>query len=257
MTSLTRFDNDGLELIIDTVTGEAFTTLSGYARMSGKAKSTISERLTVRNEDLKTAEILTQQGLRTVRLISADLVFDWLLTDNIELAKAMGKAGATIYLHQLAGYKVESKPVEVKEPSIPQIQLQGLQALETMTNTLELAKSLGNVRLMQQLEVQLSQYIDAYVSLKQLTASTQTEQEIKRYEGAIDVAIRLNKQIPSNLESSLGKFVKKTIPHLLQEVQDNRTAATSGKRLSVNMYPANHEEVENAVLAYCVLKGIK
>lgn len=143
-----------------------------------------------------------------------------------------------------------------QEPQIPLMQSQGLAALETLHKVLETAKSIGSMRLVQQMEVQISQYTDAYVSLKQLPASNKTEQELKRYEGVIDVAIRLGLSIPPNLESSLGKFVKKTVPHLLQDDKDNRTTASSGKRLSVNLYPANNEEVENTVLAYCVLKNL-
>jgi hypothetical protein len=44
MSNLTRFDRDGIEIIIDLNTGESFASISGYARMSGKAMSTISER---------------------------------------------------------------------------------------------------------------------------------------------------------------------------------------------------------------------
>lgn len=35
MTNLARFENDGIELVIDTNTGEAFASQTGYARMSG------------------------------------------------------------------------------------------------------------------------------------------------------------------------------------------------------------------------------
>ena len=43
-SSLQRFDHDGIELIINTETGESFASISGYARMSGKAQSTINPR---------------------------------------------------------------------------------------------------------------------------------------------------------------------------------------------------------------------
>ena len=35
LASFERFDKDGIELIIDTATGESFASISGYARMSG------------------------------------------------------------------------------------------------------------------------------------------------------------------------------------------------------------------------------
>ena len=110
MSSLTVFKtNDGIELVIDTQTGEAFATQAGYSRMSGKASSTISERLKgVRSDYIRMAEILTAGGLQGVRLIPAKLVYKWLLKDNIGLAEAMGEVGATVYIHQLAGYKITS-----------------------------------------------------------------------------------------------------------------------------------------------------
>ena len=115
--SLQRFDKDGIELIIDTQTGESFASISGYARMSGKAQSTISGRLaTYRNEALKTAEILTTTGLKTVRLISEDLICKWLPKDNPELASQVLKLGVRLFLHTLAGFRVKSEAIaEVKQ----------------------------------------------------------------------------------------------------------------------------------------------
>lgn len=107
MNTLTRYDNDGIELVIDNSTGEAFATVRGYARMAQKSHSTIIERLkrTGRENELKSAEIQTAQGLRTGRLMSAKLVFEWLMKDNPTLAAAMGEAGATVYLQRLAGWQ--------------------------------------------------------------------------------------------------------------------------------------------------------
>ena len=115
--SLQRFDKDGIELIIDTQTGESFASISGYARMSGKAQSTISGRLgTHRNEALKTAEILTTTGLKTVRLISEDLICKWLPKDNPELASQVLKLGVRLFLHTLAGFRVKSEAIaEVRQ----------------------------------------------------------------------------------------------------------------------------------------------
>lgn len=109
--NLTRFETaDGVELVIDTKTGEAFATQSGYVRMSGRSKSTVSERISkgVRLGNIKEDEIQTAGGVQGVRLIPANVVYDWLFDDNPPLAKAMGKAGATVYMHQLAGFNVSS-----------------------------------------------------------------------------------------------------------------------------------------------------
>ena len=71
MNNLTRFDKDGIELVIDTTTGESFATVSGYARMSGLTQQAISKRYKqTHNQDIaKTAKILTVTGIKTVKLI--------------------------------------------------------------------------------------------------------------------------------------------------------------------------------------------
>lgn len=81
--SLTRFDSDGIELIIDTATGESFASISGYARMSGRAKSTIHERAAklVEFGKIKEAEIDTGYGSKTVALIPLPVCKDMLLYD--------------------------------------------------------------------------------------------------------------------------------------------------------------------------------
>ena len=78
--SLTVYNNDdGIELVIDTATGEAFATQSGYARMSGKDRSTIVKRCKgCEPGTTKNAEILTLGGLQGCELIPAKTVFAWM-----------------------------------------------------------------------------------------------------------------------------------------------------------------------------------
>lgn len=112
MTSLTRYESNGIELVINTQTGEAFATHSGYARMSEKDRTTIVKRCKGCEPGMiKNAEILTPGGLQGCELIPAKLVFKWLMKDNPDLAEVMGEVGATVYLHQLAGYKVTSDAI--------------------------------------------------------------------------------------------------------------------------------------------------
>lgn len=111
--SIVRFDgDDGIEILIDTATGESFASVSGYARMSKKAASTISRRLkTVALDDQKTAEILTASGLKTVALIGEKLICKWLPKDNPEAAESLLQLGVRIALHKMAGYQVVSTAV--------------------------------------------------------------------------------------------------------------------------------------------------
>jgi hypothetical protein len=120
MTNLTRFDHDGLELVIDTETGETFATVSGYARMAGKNKSTISRRLRSVAEKLsQTYQIKTGSGLQGVALISEDLISDWIFEDNPKLAKQLLKLGTRGYLHWIAGFQVSSTAIQPQSPATP------------------------------------------------------------------------------------------------------------------------------------------
>lgn len=120
MSNLVRFDDKGIELVINTDNGEAFATQAGYARMSGISYPAIKKRVArLKGGDdflLKTAEIQTPGGKQVVTLLSTKTILQWLVKDNPKLALAMGEAGATMYLHQLAGYKVSSNAIEPTTP---------------------------------------------------------------------------------------------------------------------------------------------
>jgi hypothetical protein len=134
-----RFDKDGIELIIDTATGESFASVSGYARMSGVSKQAISKRLqTVNPVNSKTAEILTVSGLKTVNLIPESTIVEWLPKDNPAMASQIMQLGVRVFMHKLAGYEVTTTAIKPK-------------------TALELAKE--QVKLLEQIEIQ-QQIID-------------------------------------------------------------------------------------------------
>lgn len=117
-----RFDKDGIELVINTVTGEAFATISGYSRMSGIKANTISNRLSrgykgIHKSEPRVAKIQTAGGLQGVHLIPEDVIADWVVDDCSELAKLMLKVGCRMYLYHLAGYEIK-----VQEPAQRQIE---------------------------------------------------------------------------------------------------------------------------------------
>ena len=142
MNNLTRFDSDGIELVIDTQTGESFATQSGYARMSGLTVRGVGKRLEklVNSDLVKAAEIDTGYGIKVVNLISANLVYDWMCEDNLRLAKVMGKTGATVYIHQLAGFKVSSTATVVPQEPKP---LQLPPADVRVSNLINALKTIG------------------------------------------------------------------------------------------------------------------
>jgi hypothetical protein len=146
--NLERFDRNGIELVIDRKTGEAWATLGGYARMSGVAKNTLANRLSrgfkgVHKGSLKTCELQTPGGLQRVHLLPANTVFDWLVQDNTELARTMGAVGATVYMHQLAGFKIDSEAIAKPKPT-PQPPQQELPPIDIrIVNLVESLKSMG------------------------------------------------------------------------------------------------------------------
>ena len=108
---LTRFEQDGIEILINTLTGESFCSLSGYARMSGLSKQAIAKRCTVNQTEVKYAEIQTASGLQGVKLINEHTISDWIVDDNPSIAKQLLKAGVRFYLLELAGYEVTSTAI--------------------------------------------------------------------------------------------------------------------------------------------------
>ena len=122
--SLQRFDHDGIELIIDTQTGKSFASISGYARMSGKIPSTISRRLTMsglREKGREQAQIETASGLQTVALIPEDVICQWLIKDNHELALKVMQLGVRLFLHTIAGFQIKSDAIETNKQLESQI----------------------------------------------------------------------------------------------------------------------------------------
>lgn len=112
VSSLQRFDHDGIELIINTETGESFATVRGYARMSGKTHTTILRRLkVVDSEVLNHAQIQTAGGLQGGALIPEDLICQWLPKDNPAMASQVLKLGVRLFLHTIAGFQVKSDAI--------------------------------------------------------------------------------------------------------------------------------------------------
>ena len=101
-SSLQRFDHDGIELIINTETGESFATVRGYARMSGKTHTTILRRLkVVTPEVLNHAQIQTAGGLQQSMLIPINIVTSMLLSDyNQTPTQKLFESLVAIYKHQ-------------------------------------------------------------------------------------------------------------------------------------------------------------
>ena len=105
--------DDGVELYINTKTGESFASIRGYSRMAGKDESTIRARIkTTGSAIIKKAEVPTASGLKTAGLIDEDTIFKWLINDNQNLAFKLGKLGVRVALHKWAGFDVNSEATQ-------------------------------------------------------------------------------------------------------------------------------------------------
>ena len=120
--------DNGIEVIIQHPTGEAFFTQTGYAIMAGITQQAVNKRCKGCNHDeLLLAEILTPKGLQGCNLIPAGLAFKWAMKDNPDLAMRMGECGATVFAYQLAGIEVKAQTKPLSNLDLMQRNLEVMQ----------------------------------------------------------------------------------------------------------------------------------
>jgi hypothetical protein len=102
--NLTRFENDGIEIFIDTQ-GNSFASISGVARMAEKSASTIQRFTALRNFALRETQVVMERGFKTVALLDEDQIIEVLKKYNTEPLMQFAKLGVKTALHQLAGYE--------------------------------------------------------------------------------------------------------------------------------------------------------
>lgn len=221
MLSLQRFEQDGIEILIDSVTGESFASVSSYARMSGKDKSVISRRLkTVALDDQKTAEIETVSGVKTVALIPESLIAEWLPKDNPEMASKLMLLGVRMFLYEIAGYNQSLR----YPPAQPAPQRDTIQYIEAATALNEMPDSMLKLllrdSLVDELELRRNQ--------KSLPAPKKQYTIVKVRAKELGYSLA---QIGSG--ASLGRFVRKRV----DPVADDR----------VGLYKVYHYEVNDTL----------
>jgi hypothetical protein len=182
MSSIVQFDGEnGIEILIDTSTGESFCSVRGYARMADKAVSTISERLKgVRIEDEKMAETSTPGGLQGVRLITENNIVEWLPKDNPTAASALLRLGVRMGLHKMAGYEVSTTATQLPRDQTKTSNF-SLADLKKMNEQVRLMTRLEKTKqkklahaILNELEIQWGVEPTAYESPSDLPASSST-----------------------------------------------------------------------------------
>ena len=125
MTTLSRYDQDGLELAINNETGEVFASIRAVARMTDKSASTIDRYVNgafkgVAQMTLLSAEVNTPGGLQGVSLLNEDQILELVSKYKPTLLMQFAKVGLRLGLQQLVGYKVTSE--------LPQQQAKGFKS---------------------------------------------------------------------------------------------------------------------------------
>jgi len=219
MNSLQRFEKDGIEILIDAATGESFASISGYARMSGKHKDTISTRCaSVVPEDLKRAEIMTGSGIQGVVLIPEKLITKWIMKDNPELAEKLMDAGVRVFLHKTAGFKVTSNAIE-PQPKLPPVrdEIDWINALEKLA-------AIQDPYLREQLTFLARKQVGLLVAKAQAQPTTVECPPARRITTVTVRASELGYKIFKDNGTSLGKWVKSRVQSLPEKdkVQEGR-----------------------------------
>ncbi len=117
-TSLARYDNDGLELIVDQSNGAVFASQRALARMCKTSHVAIGRWAKKGGDQINviSAQILTKGGVQGGTLFDEDAIFEAFKEYNPDLLVQCAKAGLRMYLHGLAGYRYEIKLETPKQP---------------------------------------------------------------------------------------------------------------------------------------------
>ncbi len=112
--SLVAYNQDGLELVINVITGESYASMSATARLC-VCEVTQIRRLVGDTKSLKAFNIKTSNGDKDVKLLNEEQILKCLVKYNPQAILKFAQAGLRVYLHKLAGYQVTSNAVEPKK----------------------------------------------------------------------------------------------------------------------------------------------
>ena len=217
MNNLTVFKQDDLEVIINTDTGESFCSVSGYARMSGFSQQAISKRVKkLDNSDLiQEAELDTGYGVKLHKLLTEDLISDWIVDDNPRLAKTLLKGGVRLFLHKAAGYNVSSTATPVEQPKPPQ--LSPIDKVNQLGQTLQaFGIDLQNPRWKQALQ-------DVVLNTLGVNQPALPQSD-ERWLGVVELAEEMGYSQAKQLghRTSLGRYVSTHGEDILERTQEKR-----------------------------------
>lgn len=220
--NLISIKHEGVEIYVDNATGETYTTIAGYSRMSGLTRQAVQKRLQGCNsEQLKTAEVYTEGGLQGCNLITEDLMSEWLPLDNPELTTKLIKLGVRKFLQTLAGFMFQP----VNESTQPKL-----------TPEEEAAKAIKNIdELLMTRQPRIAQVL--MDSLINRTIALPPAEGGKRLRGVVEVAEEMGYVVNMSQRGTLGKFVKRSLG--VEPVREERLV--NGTMRPCNLYEDSDE----------------
>jgi hypothetical protein len=214
--------------------------------MSGVNQSTISRRLQGdAYPEVLRGVVLTGGGLQgDAYLIPATLIFKWLLRDNVGLAEKMGEAGATLFIHRLAGYQ--------HQQATPKPKVMTASEKVTAVNQLVVSLQLLNVDTSNPRFTQgLQDLVGDLLGLTPVTPATETNITLS-WCGVAERAEQLGYKhsVVYQNRIGLGKYVAKQTK--LKRRKENRLCA--GTQRPINVYEVS-PELDNAIRTYLNNRG--
>ena len=215
--NLTRYVNDGLELLIDTTTGQCFASISAVARMCERPKSTISRYVNGQYKGVNYMQPLenfsiTNGGRQKCKLLNEEQILQAIARYNPVLLQACAKAGLRVYLHQLAGYKVTSTAVEPSDEKIND-KLDYQKEASGLSDTIgKIIDNLPDNPIIAQIliDTTMNNFIQRHNVQIQANKLNQVE-----YKSAVQIAEELGYKTDLSSRTKLGNFVRKSeVAHL-------------------------------------------
>ncbi len=173
--NLQPYNQNGLELVINQETGEAFASASAIARMVSTSENVIDET-NIRSygntlmkrgviSEITTAEIQTNGGLQGVKLYSEKAIREFAKKYNVDLLDKFADCGIRVFLHQLAGYKVTSEAVVPPKRELP------YRDATELSLTAERIETINNLTLRELLRDELIDELSVKRGIKQIAAA--------------------------------------------------------------------------------------
>ena len=238
--NLTKYENDGLELFINTDTGACFASISAVARMCDRPKSTISRYVNGQYKGVDYMQPLenfsiTNGGRQKCKLLNEEQIIEVIARYNPSLLQACAKAGLRVYLHKLAGFKVSSEAVnhQQQEKQANSDKLPYEEADRVSNAIRNIIDNLYDNPIVAQILIDCT--VNTFV---QRHGIEPPKLDQVSYKGVVDIAEELGFKTNLSSRTLLGQFVKSSeVGHLAKREK----RLVNGAMREINCYPDTPE----------------